>query len=374
MVKASARYFVGLDCARFIAALLVTLFHLGYAIHVKGGRAAPLAYDLPRPSFVNTFAWGHIGVQAFFVISGLVIANSAMRSAPWHFFRSRLERLYPAVWICAPLSFLAWMSAPSVNVGDTVFRFVKSMTLFPFLTWIDAPYWTLGHEIVFYAIVLVYVWRSGAARLDLLGYAIALFSALFWVAYALNQFHIATIPHIRFLSSGAGRMFVSYYGCYFALGMILWAAAVKGFTPLRWAMLFLSYVTCLAALYIEPVLAGRNVWPEVCAWVILSIMIIYSTFGRLTPGNRNAQALRQMGLVTYPLYLVHFAPGIIIIRQLFHLTGNIDLATVATVILLVAAAWAISAFGEPWIRSLIRRTLDGLEKRVPSTPAKAPVG
>jgi hypothetical protein len=53
------------------------------------------------------FTWfGWVGVETFFVISGFVIANSAIKSSVIEFLFGRALRLYPAVWVCSTLTFV----------------------------------------------------------------------------------------------------------------------------------------------------------------------------------------------------------------------------------------------------------------------------
>ena len=69
----------GIDAIRFSSAVLVSAFHLTWHI----------------PEAVHVMPFGWIGVQIFFVISGIVIANSARLATPFRFAVSRFLRLYP---------------------------------------------------------------------------------------------------------------------------------------------------------------------------------------------------------------------------------------------------------------------------------------
>jgi peptidoglycan/LPS O-acetylase OafA/YrhL len=75
-------YYYGIDLIRFFAAISVLVFHLGYFRH----RVRP----------IWPLAWqGWVGVEIVFVVSGLVIANSAAATGPIGFLRGRALRLYP---------------------------------------------------------------------------------------------------------------------------------------------------------------------------------------------------------------------------------------------------------------------------------------
>ena len=62
--------------------------------------------------------FGWIGVQIFFVISGIVIANSAQSATPFRFAVSRFLRLYPAAWIAAAIICLLHTVTPAEAYKD----------------------------------------------------------------------------------------------------------------------------------------------------------------------------------------------------------------------------------------------------------------
>jgi peptidoglycan/LPS O-acetylase OafA/YrhL len=147
-------YYYGIDLIRFAAALMVSFFHIGFSCWASptSGGAAMLrdAYALPELADVTWFGW--VGVEIFFVISGFVIASSAEGATPLSFIRSRVLRLYPAVWICATATALLLLA---VGLLSSPKRYLASMLLVPTGPWIDGQYWTLGVEIVFYGSVFL---------------------------------------------------------------------------------------------------------------------------------------------------------------------------------------------------------------------------
>src|ERR1700750_2863052 len=121
-------HFPILDPLRFAAALGAAVLHLtfwswagsspGVAPGFEHCVSAGLQFQSAAP-----FTWfGWVGVEIFFVISGFVIANSAAKSSPSEFLRGRALRLYPAVWVCATLTFLVLLlfaSGSGLELGGT---------------------------------------------------------------------------------------------------------------------------------------------------------------------------------------------------------------------------------------------------------------
>src|SRR5689334_12900580 len=105
-------------------------FHFGYygwASQVST-RGAMWAHATAFPELLPMTWFGWVGVQIFFVISGFVIANSANAVSPIAFARSRVLRLYPAVWLCAPVTLMAWWVAGGETTRHLAGAFFRSMT------------------------------------------------------------------------------------------------------------------------------------------------------------------------------------------------------------------------------------------------------
>ena len=84
-----------LDGLRLIAALMVAAYHYGG----RGGEVTRAWGSSPQhqfPTMHGYFAYGCLGVQVFFVISGFVICMSGWGRPLKSFFASRTSRLLPA--------------------------------------------------------------------------------------------------------------------------------------------------------------------------------------------------------------------------------------------------------------------------------------
>jgi len=67
------------------------------------------------------FTWfGWVGVEIFFVISGFVMANSAIKSSATEFVSGRALRLYPAVWVYSILTFIVLLLFASGSASEFI--------------------------------------------------------------------------------------------------------------------------------------------------------------------------------------------------------------------------------------------------------------
>ena len=150
---------------RFVAALMVTYIHaVVIAVRVTGSNGfVPLG--------VATI--GHIGVDIFFVISGLIIAKIAPGRTPSEFIWSRIRRIVPLYLLFAVPAFVITISTTGFSWRNTVATFL----FWPATDQMTIPAlevgWTLCFEMLFYACAaLVLVDRRWA--LAIIGaYAIA---------------------------------------------------------------------------------------------------------------------------------------------------------------------------------------------------------
>lgn len=138
--------FKELDALRGIAALLVILFH----------------FTMLRDEAKLGFKLGTTGVDLFFMISGFVILHSLKHiSSSYEFVINRVSRLYPTYWTCVTIVFALIIIQSLFNLnGDKidVIQYLGNMTMFQFYLRIedlDAPYWTMIIEMVFYITMLI---------------------------------------------------------------------------------------------------------------------------------------------------------------------------------------------------------------------------
>ena len=291
--------------------------------------------------------FGWIGVELFFVISGYVIACSAAGAATEVFLRRRAQRLLPAAWVCASLSLVALVAAGAGSAA-LGWQWLRSVTFWPLGDAIDPSYWTLGIETAFYLLVALRL-RGGASpeRIERVAWWIGGASLAFWLAVlatgALDG---------GWMRERLAQLLLLPHGAFFAIGMLLQAShrdrptrarsvglalfcaagAVEIVAHARWHAadmhLPVDWVTPLAvfAAGVALIAACRRVQPALARWTRLATML---------------------GLMTYPLYLLHQQLG----AAMLGLLGPVGL--VSACVSGLALSWAVVRFAEPVLREAV---------------------
>jgi exopolysaccharide production protein ExoZ len=140
-LKTQSRRIISIQVCRGLAALLVVLAHL------HGIEAKYCATD-----HLRLFEHGALGVDLFFVISGVVIASvTAGKFGSPHnagiFLYHRLARIFPIFWIYTTLTLIAH----HLNNDHQAFNVLASYLLLPnHLPMVLLQSWTLSYELYFY--------------------------------------------------------------------------------------------------------------------------------------------------------------------------------------------------------------------------------
>ena len=350
----------GIDVIRFVAAVLVAFFHLTWQ----------------EPSVAGIAWYGWVGVQIFFVISGVVIARSADDTTPMRFMQSRILRLYPAAWVCAVISLLF---ALSVYGWDPVFaaRFVGSFLLCsPFLA---SAYWTLPIEIAFYGLIFFVLMAGSFSRMERLAAALSIASTAYVIAYALQVAGLFSGPNLD-LGYGWKNMTLLRHGIYFAAGIFISLWASGRLTRIGTAAFALAAAAApleIACRTAELVPKARTHVDSLAEWTVpvtvwgiaLGAIILSALWERaIKPPPAFFAAARAIGLATYPLYLLHEQVGTAVRDVL--IGGDVPLlsAVAAAVAGTSLLALGIALLLEPPLRDLTRCWLASLGEAAEDVP------
>ncbi len=342
---------------------MVVGYHLGeFGTGVPVFPADPA--DLAWPWLSSVTNWGWVGVQIFFVISGFVIAASVAGSTPAKFLARRAIRVFPALWVYSVIALLIRL-ASGEQAADLFGAFFRSLVLFPKGPYIDGIVWTLVVEAVFYGLVAILVafgaGRSKSRLLERGALWLGAASAVFLFVSILSK-HVPITIGDSDISALLRRYFFSVlllrHGVFFAIGMLVWTGRGEGFS--RQSMQALTVFTVMGAVQIGQTCleSGSPIVLTIIIW-LGALILAYGSLHRwrLTPGPRQALVLREMGLLTYPIYLGHFTFGLYLLPMLAQYIENRGILLATLMASIFGLAWLVLRGPERVLQALGKKLL-----------------
>ena len=296
---------------------------------------------VPFPELDWFARYGYLGVQLFFMISGFVIFMSAENRSPRDFAFSRALRLYPAFWLCCTLTFLiVWLFAREISMSFSEFLINLTMLAEFFdVSSVDGAYWSLYVEINFYLLVYLMLLFKKSHQLER---ALQIWLVLSIISYSLP------------IGGSLGTVLRLNYAPYFVAGGTFYLVYSKGSSLMRIAAILASFGTAL--LYSLRDLSGlvRHYKTDFSGSVVfLLLLVFFSTFAliawRKTDFVKSKKYL-YMGMITYPLYLLHQRIGFIMLNQLYLSVDRFILLAIVIAVLVGAALFVAKYFEKPVIR------------------------
>ncbi len=370
-----------LDGMRAIAVLCVVLVHAAvYGAAIDGSLGGRLLAHL------------NVGVTIFFLISGFLLyrpfiaerAGGAARPGVPDYGKRRFLRIYPAYWLALTLlTLLPGLTGVVHGEAASQYGLVWTLPLSNGSSCFDpasgcglAQTWSLVVEVSFYLVLPLYA--LAAARLAR-GRQTAVW--LRWELGALALLAAASVC-LQLTDQGArswvGATVLSYW-LWFALGMALALlsvafgegrrlptalAAVARRPLLAWLAAGLIYAGSCALLPATPFLLGRGdrVAAHLAYAAIATLLLVPAVFGDgLGGAPRRLLAhpvVAWLGLVSYGIFLWHFAVAFELGFEDGHGFGFVLAATLA--ISIAAAAASYYAVERPLLRLKYRRLRDVL--------------
>ncbi|MDH5647738.1 MAG: acyltransferase [Candidatus Heimdallarchaeota archaeon] len=322
--------FYELDFLRFLAALSVLMFHYTFRMWNVDGSGYT---EFPVLGVFSKY--GYLGVDIFFLISGFVIIMSADGRKASEFGISRIVRLYPAYWFCTILiSFLQSMDLTNTRAHGML-EFVANMTMLQ--TWLGIPhihtvYWTLAVELQFYFIVAFMLYFGLLKRLpELLGG---------WLLISILVYYIDAPDWFR-------DLIISKWSHYFIAGASFYLIWRDGFTLYKLALILVSLLQALKLGYWYVLLnektSGADFEPLVALVLIASFFALFFMIAiKKIPDN--FRMLAKLGVLTYPLYMIHIIAEPLLEQFLPYLNRFFLLLLVTSLVMYLA--WLIHRFIE----------------------------
>lgn len=308
----------GVHLLRLACAVSVVWFHYSYMGPVVLG-------ETEHSLFPQLAQYGRLGVDVFFIISGLVIAHCATGRTAGAFGWARVRRLYPTFWVCVLLTTLAHILQGTQITAAT---FAANLTMAPAVFGadpVDGVYWTLLVELRFYAIV-----------------ALALLLRVPLIVAAIGWLALSAVRDM--LPGGVGTLLALQWAPHFVLGIAL-GGDMNG---KRLALAAASF----AMMYpqVEEVAAGFGQSGAISYAIVGAGVAALAMGARSTATVRGAAAL---GAMTYPLYLLHQQIGYQLITASEPMLGAVAVPTAAGAIF--ALSYSVTCVFVPAVRPRPRR-------------------
>ncbi len=275
-----------LDSLRGIAALAVILFH----------------YTMGRTESLLGFKLGTTGIDLFFIISGFVIFMSLNNiNNSREFIANRISRLYPTYWASVTFTFsiiilygIYKMDFSEVSIKE----YLGNLTMFQYYLNIDnleAPYWTMIIEMVFYILMLTLFHFKLLKYIDLIFVLLSTFT-LFSLYYLTDNIIVnrifSIIPLMQYLPL-------------FHAGTLFYRLVFKQEKPLK---LYTLIIICLITQIFLFNYSGRsnqyiNFWEN--AFMLTSYFLLFTLFLNNKLGFIVNRASLFLGKISFALYLIH---------------------------------------------------------------------
>ena len=330
-----------IDGLRGVAILSVVVFHVftRWPDHVPYGHH----YEM-----IGLYGW--LGVRLFFIISGFVILMTLDKCASFSsFIWRRWLRLFPAMLVCSLLIY-----ATGALLVDRPFGPPRLRDLLPGLLFIDSrwmqvaglpihdlegTFWSLFAEVEFYIFFgALYFWRGrGVAIWGLAGCFVA-----WW---------IMRLTHILILRKIATGLALEWYG-WFLCGALFFDWRRTGDPRRLWLALAVGVASSAGIILSTlpdwyPAIWGLGM--VALFWSALTLPFLQTIL--------SSRPIQFVGAISYPFYLLHEQAIIAMISQLGKWRPAIPglLLPLLPLALLMALAWLVAHYAEPFLRERIRR-------------------
>ena len=282
-----------LDYLRLLASLAVVAHHWLFWGPVNG-----MTPGIGVTPLAPIAAYGYLGVQLFFLISGYVIFLSASGRDAGAFAAGRASRLYPAFWAGVLITTVAALLTGQSRFPELLPQFLANLTMVPAAfgqQQLDGVYWTLTLELEFYALVFLFL-AFGRRR---------------WLESFFPLWAIGMLVTTLFLPAVADIPLCGGLFSLFAGGALIAIVGRSGWSILRAVGLAASLVAAVVATIRR---AGGPEAIGVPNALLLAglVVLFYGLVFALTTRRVAAVRLpgsRLAGGLTYPLYLCHAAFG-----------------------------------------------------------------
>ncbi len=353
-----------LQVLRGIAATFVVMYHANL-LFGEGNW-------IPGSRLFSMFAFGHAGVDLFFVLSGFIIlrahwGDQSAKAAIRRYVLRRVIRIYPAV-IVTVLVLLTLLPAMRATTGDQGLfssdrtSVAASLLLVPLTcSYFPGVLWSLQDEIYFYVLFLAYYVHR---RL----FVVLIF---LWAGFVVANGALSLAPRL----AACGSSPLSLYNALFAAGAATYFAwRILGQASPAWlAPLCLAAGTAVFAVaavndvqHLSDTYWGAGGFDGVTRWKLLTrsgyglagmLLVTGAALSAWRPVTRLGYLFNLIGDASFAIYLVHL-PVLGMVSRLLHSETDAGIPTSAAILGLMA----ISSLGAGiafhlWVEMPLLRTL-----------------
>ena len=310
----------------------------------------------------SVFRYFSFTVEVFFIISGFIIIASAINRKPIDFLIGRIVRLAPCLLLCATITMVA-----GILFDDRVSikSYLASIFLVPlaFHEGVDASYWSLRYEIIFYSLVFFALCLANIERHI---YKISLMI----ISYdALSILVRLFFGHDHYLSAII-RQPGERYASFFAIGILLYLVIIrKKFNLVTVSTLLVAcFLGCIRCYQEANRIAQMMSSPRVnlldgCC-IFLVVVGVFICFVRARAIPRFHTTYSWLGKTSYPLYLIHQNIG----YSIFSFFGRrfalgFDIRPIVMVAMIVVAG-VIANFAEPFLAAQYKKWLSSMRMAI----------
>lgn len=343
-----------------LAATTVLFGHwVGAGVVLDGGKKGVQVWGRPTeevfgPVVHAIAAYGWMGVDLFFLISGFVICMSSWGRDLWSFARSRIVRLFPAFWFCVLLTtaVLALHRADTRLVSEAISNLTMVHKAYG-VDNIDPVYWTLWVELRFYLLFAVVV------------------------AIGLNHRRVVAFCWLwmigAVIAAGSGddllvTILQPRYAPFFIAGIAFYLIRRFGPTLMLWGLVAFSFALAQRTVQGDArtemqAMGTFPLWPT-----ILILALIFVIMGLVAVGRFDFVQWRWLvtaGALTYPLYLLHQQIGLIAIQHLHTRIPAVPLVLALFAAMLVASYLIhrlVERPGSRWLGKELTRSLEAMRR------------
>ena len=364
-----------LDGLRGVAAILVLFYHIfeGFSFaEVTNGDG---------DGIIRVLNHGHIAVDFFFILSGFVISYAYderwKKMSTWQFFKRRLIRLHPMLVVGAIIGTMAFAfvgfekwDGTTAPMGWVMTAMLLTMFMIPAVPGVpyevrgngemfplNGPAWSLFFEYIGNILYALIIRRLSTKALALLTLILGCIHAWFFVGNISGYDMVGvgwTIDEINFWG-GLVRMLFP-----FTMGMLL----ARTFKPRKIKGAFWICSIMLIALFSVPYIpsAGNisinSLYEVVCIATIFPFIVWVGACG--ISSGKTAKINRQLGDISYPLYIVHYPIMYIfyawlIEKKYYTLQDCWEVALLVVVSSILLAFICLKLYDEPVRRWLTRK-------------------